>query len=112
MCLFLPSVFLCVLCGCYSRWRFSFCLLFEDHNQKLGMNILFISHELASVYALCHRLALIDGGEIVECNTPQVIFNGPVHPFTKRLIAALPSIPKERTYALATSALAETASAR
>jgi len=68
--------------------------LFSELNGKLGMSILFISHDLASVYALCHRIALLDAGEIVECNTPQEIFFRPVHPFTKRLIAALPNIPK------------------
>jgi ABC-type dipeptide/oligopeptide/nickel transport system ATPase component len=67
--------------------------LFAELNRNLGMSILFISHDLASAYSLCHRIALLDGGEIVECNTPQAIFFSPVHPFTKNLIAALPSIP-------------------
>jgi ABC-type dipeptide/oligopeptide/nickel transport system ATPase component len=67
--------------------------LFAELNRKLGMSILFISHDLLSVYTLCHRIALLDAGEIVECNTPQAIFFNPVHLFTKKLIAALPSIP-------------------
>jgi ABC-type glutathione transport system ATPase component len=66
--------------------------LFAELNRKLGMSILFISHDLASVYSLCHRIALLQGGEIVECGTPQDIFFNPLHPFTKKLIAALPSI--------------------
>jgi len=67
--------------------------LFADLNRQLGMSILLISHDLASVYALCHRIALLDAGEIVECNTPQEIFFNPIHAFTKKLIAALPTIP-------------------
>jgi ABC-type dipeptide/oligopeptide/nickel transport system ATPase component len=67
--------------------------LFADLNRRLGMSILFISHDLPSVYTLCHRIALLDAGEIVECNTPQAIFFNPVHPFTKKLVAAVPSIP-------------------
>src|SRR5262249_38673248 len=67
--------------------------LFAELNRKLGMSVLFISHDLASVYKLCHRIALIEAGEIVECNTPQEIFFNPIHPFTKKLIAALPTIP-------------------
>jgi ABC-type dipeptide/oligopeptide/nickel transport system ATPase component len=67
--------------------------LFAELNRKLGMSILFISHDLASVYTLCHRIALIEAGEIVECNTPPEIFFNPIHPFTKKLIAALPEIP-------------------
>jgi len=80
--------------------------LFAELNRKLGMSILFISHDLASVYTLCHRIALLDGGEIVECNTPQAIFFSPKHPFTKRLIAALPSIPKPTADAQRATALA------
>ncbi len=67
--------------------------LFADLNRKLGMSILFISHDLASAYSLCHRIALLDGGVIVECDTPKNIFFRPAHPFTRKLIAALPSIP-------------------
>ena len=67
--------------------------LFAELNRKLGMSILFISHDLASVWRLCHRIALLDAGEIVECGSPQAIFFNPQHPFTKKLIAALPSLP-------------------
>jgi ABC-type glutathione transport system ATPase component len=67
--------------------------LFAELNSKLGMSILFISHDLASVYALCHRIALLDGGAIVESGTPQEIFFHPQHAFTRKLIAALPALP-------------------
>src|SRR5262245_15867775 len=67
--------------------------LFADLNRRLGMGLLFISHDLVSAYGLCHRIALIHGGKIVECNTPQSIFFSPQHPFTQKLIAALPTIP-------------------
>jgi ABC-type glutathione transport system ATPase component len=67
--------------------------LFAELNRKLGMSILFISHDLASVWRLCHRIALLDAGEIVECGAPQAIFFNPQHPFTRKLIAALPSLP-------------------
>ncbi|HET9183979.1 MAG TPA: ABC transporter ATP-binding protein [Candidatus Angelobacter sp.] len=64
--------------------------LFADLNRHLGMATLFISHDLMSVYSLCHRVALLHEGRIVECNTPREIFLHPRHPFTRRLIAALP----------------------
>lgn len=67
--------------------------LFAELNGKLGMSILFISHDLASVWRLCHRIALLDAGEIVECGAPQAIFFNPQHQFTRKLIAALPSLP-------------------
>jgi ABC-type dipeptide/oligopeptide/nickel transport system ATPase component len=67
--------------------------LFGELNRRLGMSMLFISHDLVSAYGLCHRIALINGGKIVECNTPQAIFFSPQHAFTKKLIAALPTVP-------------------
>ena len=67
--------------------------LFADLNRRLGMSLLFISHDLLSAYGLCHRIALIHEGTIVECHRPQAIFFSPQHEFTKKLIAALPSIP-------------------
>jgi len=67
--------------------------LFGELNRRLGMGLLFISHDLVSAYGLCHRIALVHGGKIVECNTPQAIFFNPQHQFTQRLIAALPTVP-------------------
>ncbi|HEU5412323.1 MAG TPA: ABC transporter ATP-binding protein [Candidatus Angelobacter sp.] len=64
--------------------------LFAELNKRLGMATLFISHDLLSVYSLCHRVALLHEGAIVECNTPGEIFFHPRHPFTRQLIAALP----------------------
>ena len=77
--------------------------LFGELNRRLGMSILFISHDLASVYKLCHRIALIDQGAVVECDVPQVIFHRPSHSFTKRLLAALPSLPDSASKAEAKS---------
>ena len=67
--------------------------LFADLNQRLGMSLLFITHDLLSAYGLCHRIALIHGGAIVECGSPQAIFFSPQHEFTQKLVASLPSVP-------------------
>lgn len=67
--------------------------LFADLNRRLGMSLLFISHDLLSAYGLCHRIALIHQGTIVECDKPQAIFFSPQHEFTQKLIASLPSVP-------------------
>lgn len=67
--------------------------LFSELNRKLGMSILYISHDLLAVASLCHRIAILNEGEIVECGTPQQIFFASAHPFTKKLVAALPSMP-------------------
>lgn len=67
--------------------------LFADLNTRLGMSLLFISHDLLSAYGLCHRIALIHEGAIVECGSPQAIFFSPQHEFTQKLVASLPSVP-------------------
>jgi peptide/nickel transport system ATP-binding protein len=57
------------------------------------MSILFISHDLPSVANLCHRIAIVHQGEIVELDTPSKIFSAPNHPYTQQLVRALPKIP-------------------
>ena len=68
--------------------------LFGQLNRERGMAILFVSHDLLSVYSLCHRVALLHEGSIVECGTPQQVFFRPRHPFTQKLVAALPQLPE------------------
>jgi ABC-type dipeptide/oligopeptide/nickel transport system ATPase component len=67
--------------------------LFADLNQKLGMSILFISHDLPSVANLCHRIAILHQGEVVELAPPKDLFAHPQHPYTKQLVSALPRVP-------------------
>ena len=67
--------------------------LFADLNQRLGMSILFISHDLLSVASISHRVAVMEKGTIVECRATAELFSDPNHPYTKRLLAALPTAP-------------------
>jgi ABC-type dipeptide/oligopeptide/nickel transport system ATPase component len=67
--------------------------LFGRLNRELGTGILYISHDLLSVAALCHRIAILHNGEIVECGPPSQIFGAPHHAYTQKLVAALPRIP-------------------
>jgi ABC-type dipeptide/oligopeptide/nickel transport system ATPase component len=67
--------------------------LFSELNRRLGMSVLYISHDLLAVASLCHRIAIVNEGEIAECGTPQQIFFSAAHPFTRKLVEALPSIP-------------------
>jgi len=68
--------------------------LFSQLNRELGMAILYISHDLLSVAALCDRIAILNTGKIIECGLPEAIFNSPRHEYTRRLIAALPARPQ------------------
>jgi len=67
--------------------------LFAQLNRDLGMGILYISHDLLSVAALCHRIAILNVGQILECGPPAQIFGAPQHVYTQRLVAALPRGP-------------------
>jgi ABC-type dipeptide/oligopeptide/nickel transport system ATPase component len=65
--------------------------LFAKLNRGTGMAILYISHDLPSVAGICHRIAILQEGQIVECGPTEHIFNDPAQPYTRRLIAALPA---------------------
>ncbi len=65
--------------------------LFATLNRETGMAILYISHDLPSVAGICHRIAILHEGQIVECGPTERVFNDPQHPYTSRLIAALPA---------------------
>jgi ABC-type glutathione transport system ATPase component len=71
--------------------------LFARLNREMGTAILYISHDLLSVAALCHRICILHEGQIVECSTPDAIFHSAQHEYTRRLVAALPSPPARRT---------------
>jgi peptide/nickel transport system ATP-binding protein len=76
--------------------------LFARLNAEMGTAILYISHDLLSVATLCHRVCILLDGQIVECDTPENIFNSPRHEYTHRLVAALPRAPVRRAVKSAT----------
>jgi peptide/nickel transport system ATP-binding protein len=71
--------------------------LFRRLNREQGIAVLYISHDLASVASLCHRVAILEKGQIVECATVEEVFSNPRHEYTRKLIDAIPK-PPGRTY--------------
>jgi ABC-type dipeptide/oligopeptide/nickel transport system ATPase component len=67
--------------------------LFARLNRELSMAILYISHDLLSIASLCQRVAILHQGEIVEFAPVERIFHRPAHPYTRRLIDAIPTSP-------------------
>ncbi|HVN08964.1 MAG TPA: ABC transporter ATP-binding protein [Patescibacteria group bacterium] len=70
--------------------------LFAQLNRDLGTAMLYISHDLLSVAALCHRIAILQGSQIVESGSPEEIFESPRQEYTRQLVAALPRRPVRR----------------
>ncbi|WP_028604819.1 ABC transporter ATP-binding protein [Ottowia thiooxydans] len=57
---------------------------------ELGLAYLFISHDLATVERISHRIAVMYLGEIVEIGMRDAILNNPQHPYTRQLLSAVP----------------------
>ncbi len=64
--------------------------LLKDLQKELGLTYLFISHNLAVVDYIADRIAVMCRGRLVETAPKDVLFNNPIHPYTKRLLAAVP----------------------
>ncbi len=64
--------------------------LMMDLQAELGLSYLFISHDLAVVEQVAHRVAVMYLGQIVELGTRQAIFENPAHSYTQRLLDAVP----------------------
>jgi peptide/nickel transport system ATP-binding protein len=64
--------------------------LMQDLQDRLGVTYLFISHDLAVVDLLCHEVLVMHQGRVVEQGPPQRLFTAPDHPYTQRLLAAVP----------------------
>ena len=66
--------------------------LLADLQTRLGLTYLFIAHDLRLVEHVCHRVAVMYRGEIVEVGDTRTVFEHPQHDYTKALLAAVPRL--------------------
>ncbi|MCL7466057.1 ABC transporter ATP-binding protein [Phaeovulum sp. NW3] len=64
--------------------------LMMDLQQEMGLGFVFISHDMAVVERISHKVAVMYLGEVVEMGPRAAIFSNPTHPYTRRLLSAVP----------------------
>ena len=72
--------------------------LLIDLQREFGLAYLFISHDMAVVERIAHRIAVMYAGQIVEIGKAAAVLASPQHSYTKRLIAAVPAIERRRQH--------------
>jgi oligopeptide/dipeptide ABC transporter ATP-binding protein len=70
--------------------------LIAELQERLETSVLYISHDLSLVKEICDRVAVMYAGRIVETGTTEEIFSNPAHPYTRGLMAAVPSATHQR----------------
>jgi peptide/nickel transport system ATP-binding protein len=83
-------------------------LLLKDLQQRSGLGMLFISHDLAVVAQIADRVAVMRRGMLLETGTRDQVFLHPRHAYTKSLLGAVPTLTTDRDQPLATLAPADT----
>jgi peptide/nickel transport system ATP-binding protein/glutathione transport system ATP-binding protein len=72
--------------------------LLVDLQREFGLAYLFISHDMAVVERIAHRIAVIYAGQIVEIGDATSVLSKPQHSYTKKLIAAVPTIDRRHEH--------------
>ncbi|MBP7003399.1 ABC transporter ATP-binding protein [Amaricoccus sp.] len=74
----------------------------RDLRQKLGMGIIWITHDLGLVAGIADRVMVMYAGQVVEHGPVKAIFSDPKHPYTRALLATVPSVTGPRARRLRT----------
>ena len=68
--------------------------LIADIVEELSLTLVFVSHDLSVVRHVCDRVAVMHQGQIVEMGPTDDVYENPQHPYTRKLIAAVPTLDK------------------
>jgi ABC-type glutathione transport system ATPase component len=69
--------------------------LLDELRRKRGLTYIFITHDLSVVRNIADRVTVFEKGKLVEQSPTEAIFNAPEHPYTRRLIGAVPVVTSE-----------------
>ena len=70
--------------------------LMKDIQEKLGTSIILITHDFGVVAGMCDRVVVMKDGEVVETGTTEKLFEDPKHPYTQKLLHALPKLHEKK----------------
>nr|WP_317379029.1 ABC transporter ATP-binding protein [uncultured Faecalimonas sp.] len=76
--------------------------LIQELNEKMGMSVIFITHDMGVVSQVCHSVKVMYLGQIVEEAKTEQLFAGPLHPYTRGLLASIPHLGTEKGQKLPT----------
>ncbi|MBM4051275.1 MAG: ABC transporter ATP-binding protein [Planctomycetes bacterium] len=80
--------------------------LLKDLQDERGLSYLFISHDMAVIHHICHRIAVMRDGQIVEMGTRNEVIRSPKQAYTKELVDAVPEADPHRKRIMAPAAKA------
>jgi oligopeptide/dipeptide ABC transporter ATP-binding protein len=76
--------------------------LLKEIQARVGLSILFVTHDFGVVARMCDRVAVMYAGKIVELTDTQTLFEKPAHPYTEALIRSVPDVqtPVKRLHSI------------
>ena len=76
--------------------------LLNDLRERFKLAMLFVSHDLAVVSQVSHRVAVMYAGNLVEMGDAREVFRNPMHPYTRGLLRSVPTLRSDRSQPLRT----------
>jgi oligopeptide/dipeptide ABC transporter ATP-binding protein len=70
--------------------------LFRELQRDSGIGIIMITHDLGVAAGICHRIAVMYAGRVVESGDVREIFRNPAHPYTRGLLSSIPHLGRKR----------------
>jgi oligopeptide/dipeptide ABC transporter ATP-binding protein len=71
--------------------------LLRSISEEKHLSVIYVTHDLAVVAQLCHRVAVMYAGQFVETGAVDAVFRDPRHPYTAGLIASVPDVRQAKT---------------